>query len=43
MILQGDALAILRTLPNEHVHMTITSPSYWYLRDYHVAGQMGLD
>jgi site-specific DNA-methyltransferase (cytosine-N4-specific) len=34
---------MLRTLPSEHVHMTITSPPYWCLRDYHMAGQLGLE
>src|SRR5205085_10213661 len=43
MILQGDALATLRTLPSEHVHMTMTSPPYWCLRNYHMAGQLGLE
>jgi site-specific DNA-methyltransferase (cytosine-N4-specific) len=43
MILQGDALTMLRTLPDEHVQMTITSPPYWQLRDYRVAGQLGLE
>jgi len=27
-ILQGDALTLLRTLPDESVHMTCTSPPY---------------
>lgn len=43
MILQGDALTILQTLPDESVQMAITSPPYWQLRDYHVAGQLGLE
>ena len=43
MILQGDALTMLRTLPAESVHMAITSPPYWNLRDYNVAGQLGLE
>lgn len=43
MILHGDALTMLRTLPTESVNMTITSPPYWRLRDYHVAGQLGLE
>lgn len=40
-ILEGDALATLRTLPAESVHCCVTSPPYWGLRDYGVAGQMG--
>lgn len=43
MILQGDALSMLRTLPDESVHMVITSPPYWNLRDYNMAGQIGLE
>jgi site-specific DNA-methyltransferase (adenine-specific) len=34
---------MLRTLPAESVHMAITSPPYWNLRDYNVAGQLGLE
>lgn len=30
---QGDALAVLRTLPDASVHCCITSPPYWGLRD----------
>lgn len=36
-ILQGDALAGLRTLPDESVDMCMTSPPYWRLRDYGTA------
>lgn len=43
MILQGDALTMLRRLPDEHIQMTITSPPYWCLRNYHIAGQLGLE
>ena len=43
MILEGDALSMLKTLPSDSVHMAITSPPYWRLRDYHVAGQIGLE
>lgn len=39
----GDALAVLRTLPAESVHCCVTSPPYWGLRDYGVAGQIGLE
>ncbi len=40
---QGDALAVLRTLPAESAHCCVTSPPYWGLRDYGAAGQMGLE
>lgn len=39
----GDALAVLRTLPEESVHCVVTSPPYWGLRDYGVDGQIGLE
>ncbi len=42
-ILEGSALAVLRTLPSESVNCCITSPPYWGLRDYGVAGQFGLE
>lgn len=42
-ILQGDALAVLRTLPAESVHCCVTSPPYYGLRDYGVPGQIGLE
>jgi DNA modification methylase len=42
-ILQGDCRDILRTLPDESVHCVVTSPPYFGLRDYGVAGQIGLE
>lgn len=33
-VLQGDALAVLKTLPDESVQCCVTSPPYWGLRDY---------
>ena len=39
----GDALSVLRTLPTASVQCCITSPPYWGLRDYGVAGQIGLE
>lgn len=43
MILQGDALEVLKTLPDESVNMCVTSPPYLGLRDYGVDGQIGLE
>lgn len=43
IILCGDALTTLRTLPDESVQCCVTSPPYWNLRDYGVAGQIGLE
>lgn len=34
MIHNGDALSVLRTLPDGSVNCCITSPPYWGLRDY---------
>lgn len=42
-ILQGDCREVLRTLPDNSVHCVVTSPPYWGLRDYGVAGQIGLE
>ena len=42
-ILQGDCREVLRTLPDESVHCVVTSPPYFGLRDYGVAGQIGLE
>ena len=42
-ILVGDCLERLRTLPEESVHCVVTSPPYWGLRDYGVAGGIGLE
>jgi len=42
-ILNGDALEVLRTLPDQSVHCCVTSPPYWGLRDYGVDGQLGLE
>lgn len=42
-ILNGDCRDVLRTLPDQSVHCVVTSPPYFGLRDYDVAGQMGLE
>lgn len=39
----GDALDVLRTLPDASVDCCITSPPYYGLRDYGVDGQIGLE
>lgn len=39
----GDALIVLRTLPDESVNCAVTSPPYFGLRDYGVSGQIGLE
>lgn len=42
-ILEGDAREVLRELPEASVQCVVTSPPYWGLRDYGVAGQIGLE
>ena len=39
----GDAVEVLRSLPAESVNCVVTSPPYYALRDYGVAGQIGLE
>lgn len=43
VILTGDALEWLRQLPDNSINTCVTSPPYWGLRDYGVAGQIGLE
>jgi DNA modification methylase len=40
-ILQGDCLAILRTLPSRSIQTCVTSPPYFQLRDYLTATWIG--
>ena len=42
-LLIGDALTVLRTLPDASVQMCVTSPPYWGLRDYGIEGQLGTE
>ena len=39
----GDALRVLQTFPEESVDCVVTSPPYFGLRNYGVAGQIGLE
>lgn len=39
----GDARAVLPKLAEASVHCIVTSPPYYLLRDYEVAGQLGLE
>ncbi len=43
LFLLGDALTVLRGLPDDHFDCVVTSPPYWGLRDYGVEGQLGLE
>lgn len=42
-ILQGDVLAVLKTIPDNYVNCCVTSPPYWGLRDYGHSEQIGLE
>ena len=42
-ILIGDVFARLADLPDDSFDCVVTSPPYWGLRDYGVAGQLGLE
>lgn len=43
LIYLGDALSCLKNIPDNSVHMCVTSPPYYGLRDYGVVGQIGLE
>lgn len=43
MIIEGDCLKTLRTLPNGAAQTCVTSPPYYGLRDYGHAGQIGIE
>jgi DNA modification methylase len=42
-LLLGDALHVLRTLPDASADCIVTSPPYYGLRDYGIPGQYGLE
>lgn len=42
-IINGDALTVLRTMKSDRVQTCVTSPPYFGLRDYGIAGQLGLE
>lgn len=42
-ILVGDCIDMMRMLPDKSVHTCVTSPPYFGLRDYGMAGQIGLE
>ena len=42
-VLCGDALEMLKRLPDECVQMCVTSPPYYGLRDYGAEGQIGCE
>lgn len=42
-VVTGDALTVLRGLPDGCAQCCVTSPPYWGLRDYGAEGQLGLE
>ncbi|MFA4947122.1 MAG: site-specific DNA-methyltransferase [Candidatus Krumholzibacteriia bacterium] len=42
-VIQGDAEAILKSIPNSSFRCCVTSPPYWGLRDYGIRGQIGAE
>lgn len=42
-ILLGDALTRLKELPSDSVDCVVTSPPYFALRNYQIAGQLGVE
>lgn len=43
LVLEGDVHLALARLPADSVQCVVTSPPYWGLRDYGIAGQIGLE
>ena len=42
-IFTGDAVSVLRQLPDRIASCIVTSPPYWGLRDYNIESQIGLE
>jgi DNA modification methylase len=42
-IYQGDSATVLAGFPEGSIHCVVTSPPYFWLRDYGVEGQIGLE
>lgn len=43
ILYQGDSIQSLRQLPDECVDCVVTSPPYFWLRNYGITGQIGLE
>jgi len=41
VVVNGDALSVLKCFPSDSVQCVVTSPPYWGVRDYNVDGQVG--
>ncbi|WP_395008826.1 DNA-methyltransferase [Undibacterium sp.] len=42
-VYNGDSIEVLKKLPSDSVHCVVTSPPYFWLRDYGVDGQIDLE
>jgi len=40
-IINADVMDGLKALPSDHIHTAVTSPAYFWQRDYEVEGQIG--
>lgn len=43
LLVEGNAVEVLRAIPARSFRTTVTSPPYWSLRDYGIPGQIGLE
>jgi len=43
LLLQGDAVEVVKTLDDKSIQTVVTSPPYWALRDYGDEGQFGAE
>lgn len=43
LLIAGDSERALASIPDGVFQTCVTSPPYWSLRDYHIAGQIGLE
>ena len=43
VVLNGDTRDVIRELPDNSFQCAVTSPPYWGVRDYGVAGQIGAE
>ena len=42
-LIEGDSLVAMQKLPDHCAQCMVTSPPYWGMRDYGIAGQIGLE
>jgi len=39
-VVAGDSMDVMRSMPEESVHLVVTSPPYWTLRNYGIEGRI---